>query len=407
MIETTALRRKLLDLAISGKLVPKQGEWKTVPVGAVAEVELGKRVCKKTDAGIPYKFLGNINVRWGSFDLTTLKETFFNEKEAEQFSLKNGDLLICEGGVPGRCAIWEADETDIKYQMALHRVRPHHELLAAFLRYYLEAVHRRQLFTKHFIGCTIAHLTKEILLKLPIPLPPLAEQKAIVKRLEELLALEREIAADSAALDDLITAAKRKILDLAISGKLVPKTGEPSSPTGSAAPGWKMVKLGDACDVQLGKMLDRGKNSGKPYRYLANVNVRWGSFDLSDLKETLFTESDVEKFSLRKGDLLMCEGGVPGRCAIWHGEGSDIKFQKALHRVRPGACVMPEFLQVFFEAIHDRPAFTRKFTGSTIHHLPREVLVNVEIPLPPLAEQKAIVKRVEELFAVLDAMKGV
>ena len=229
----------------------------------------------------------------------------------------------------------------------------------------------------------------------PIPLPPLEEQKRIVARLEELLALEREIAADGAALDDLVSAARRKILDLAVSGKLVPRQGE-----------WRRVRLGDVADVQLGKMLDKAKNIGHPFKYLANVNVRWRGFDLSDLKETLFDEKDVRKFSLCKGDLLMCEGGVPGRCAVWEEENSDIKYQKAIHRIRSEDCLSPYFLQIYFEAISDKASFTQRFTGSTIHHLPREVLVATVIPLPPLAEQKAIVKRVDELMALLDAMKG-
>ena len=96
--------------------------------------------------------------------------------------------------------------------------------------------------------------------------------------------------------------------------------------------GWVTKKLGEVCEVQLGKMLDKAKNKGKPYKYLANLSVRWHSFDLSNLRTMPFMDSEVEKFSLRPGDILMCEGGEPGRCAIWQIPDSDIKFQKAVHR---------------------------------------------------------------------------
>ena len=80
---------------------------------------------------------------------------------------------------------------------------------------------------------------------------------------------------------------------------------------------WEWVRLGDGAEVQLGKMLDKGKNKGTPYPYLANLSVRWRSFDLSALRMMPFTESECEKFALLLGDVLMCEGGVPGRCAVW------------------------------------------------------------------------------------------
>ena len=232
---------------------------------------------------------------------------------------------------------------------------------------------------------------------------------------------------------------RQKLLDLAIHGKLVPQdpkdepasellarirdTREGRAPArpggkgdrltrtrGSASlpipeeeipfdlpKGWVWCRLMDIAEIQLGKMLDAEKNKGKPFRYLANVSVRWGSFDVDNLKTTLFTDDEIEKFALKQGDLLMCEGGVPGRCAVWRECDSEIKYQKALHRIRPYE-VLPDYLQMYFEAIYQRPFFTERFTGSTIHHLPREVLMSVPVPLPPLAEQKRIVEKLNAML---------
>ena len=164
---------------------------------------------------------------------------------------------------------------------------------------------------------------------------------------------------------------------------------------------WEWVRLGDVADVQLGKMLDKGKNKGTPYPYLANLSVRWRSFDLSALRMMPFTEIECEKYALVPGDVLMCEGGVPGRCAVWREKNSSVKYQKAVHRIR-SSVLFPDFTQRYFEAICDSSWFVEKFTGTTIKHLPRETLRNTLIPLPPLTEQKRIVAKIEELLPLID-----
>lgn len=81
--------------------------------------------------------------------------------------------------------------------------------------------------------------------------------------------------------------------------------------------GWVRCRLEDVAVHSLGKMLDKAKNRGIYRKYLRNLNVRWFTFDLSDLLEMRFREDEVEQYTARKGDLLICEGGYPGRAAIW------------------------------------------------------------------------------------------
>ena len=81
---------------------------------------------------------------------------------------------------------------------------------------------------------------------------------------------------------------------------------------------WDRKQLEQAADFRLGKMLDEEKNKGELMPYLANVNVRWGEFDLSDLREMRFEDRELDTFGLKHGDIVMCEGGEPGRCAGRH-----------------------------------------------------------------------------------------
>ena len=167
--------------------------------------------------------------------------------------------------------------------------------------------------------------------------------------------------------------------------------------------GWAWARLGEIAEVQLGKMLDKKNITGVLYPYLANVSVRWGAFDLDNLKKMPFSEAEVVKFALKTGDIIMCEGGVPGRCAVWREDTACVKYQKALHRIRVYE-ILPEFVRYYFEAIHETMFFTSRFSGSTIHHLPRETLIQIQIPIPPVDEQKRIVAKIEELFSLADLL---
>ena len=154
---------------------------------------------------------------------------------------------------------------------------------------------------------------------------------------------------------------------------------------------WETKKLETVADFCLGKMLDQKKNRGEPLPYLANINVRWGEFDLTDLREMRFEQHELDRYGLKYGDIVMCEGGEPGRCAIWKNHNSAMMIQKALHRIRPFSCLRPEFLFYFFLYKGRVGHLSSLFTGSTIKHLPREKLALVEVPVPPHSTQDRIV----------------
>ena len=146
----------------------------------------------------------------------------------------------------------------------------------------------------------------------------------------------------------------------------------------------RSVVLGEIADTCLGKMLDQRKNKGEYQPYLANVNVRWGSFDLQNLPQMRFLKSEEERYGLKYGDILVCEGGEPGRCAIWKDQIPGMKFQKALHRVRVHEQDV-DYRWLFYRFLYakSRGEFDQYFSGmTTIKHMPGDKIVKIRIDLP-------------------------
>ena len=166
--------------------------------------------------------------------------------------------------------------------------------------------------------------------------------------------------------------------------------------------GWQLCNIQDIARVELGKTLDRLKNKGEEKPYLCALNVKWESFDLSTIKTLRIESSEKSKYSLRAGDLLVCEGGDVGRAAIWNSN-EEMYYQNALHRVRfidPG--IIPEFFLYVLKYYKDRGIIDDISKGVTIKHFTGQVFRALDLPIPPVNEQKRIVKVVKAYYKILD-----
>jgi type I restriction enzyme, S subunit len=186
--------------------------------------------------------------------------------------------------------------------------------------------------------------------------------------------------------------------------KPLPEIADEEKPFALPA-GWAWARMQQISDARLGKMLDKAKNSGKPYPYLRNTNVQWHRFDLEDVKVINLEAHELDEYRLRSGDLLICEGGEPGRCAIWREQQQEMYFQKALHRVRPLRGILPEYLALCLENDAKSLRLEQYFTGATIKHFAGQELARYCVPLPPLAEQSRIVAKVDELMSLCDELE--
>ena len=309
------------------------------------------------------------------------------------------------------------------YASYLIRVQTNHYVLPAFVKYFFESGFYWEQVLGNSVGIGQPNVNGTILSNLELPIPPIMEQKRIVKELGEWLSIIDKIEEGKGRIQKVISLAKSKVLDLAIHGKLVSQdpTDEPAcellkrinpkvetiSDNGhyqKFPEGWCETQLGDIFNHNTGKALNSSNTEGTLKDYLTTSNVYWNSFDFSVVKKMPFKESEINKCQITKGDLLVCEGGDIGRAAIWDYD-YDICIQNHLHRLRPkvnGICVSFYYYVLYYLKINNMIGGK----GIGLLGLSSKALHKLHVPFPPLNEQHRIVSKIEEIFAQLDEIEA-
>lgn len=241
-------------------------------------------------------------------------------------------------------------------------------------------------------GASIQNLRFSELARLEIDLPSLEKQR----RIAEDLSAQLHVVDNARAAAAERGARRERLVEECLANRILTR---PDS-------GWAEAYLRDVVNIQLGKMLSPASKTGtRPVAYLRNANVQWDSFALSEVYEMDFTEAEERKFRLEPGDVLVCEGGQPGRAAIWAGEIERCCYQKALHRLRPIAeAVDPRFLMYRLWLGALRGEFVDNHSATTIAHLPAVRLAGLNVRLPRLQEQRRVAAELREQLATIDAM---
>lgn len=315
-------------------------------------------------------------------------------------------------------------------------------------------------------GSTRKRISRGNLATLFLPVPPLPEQHRIVEEIEKQFSRLDEAVANLKRVQANLKRYRASVLQAACEGRLVPTEAElaqnegrdyepadqllqrilierrrkweenelakmrekgkepkddnwklrykePVAPDMSELPrlpnGWCWAQLSTIADVRLGKMLSPKAQEAGLIRlpYLRNENIRWGHIEFHDLKEMGFKESEIDRYQVQCGDLLVCEGGEPGRCAVYQGVGDQLMYQKALHRIRTyGAIVAPSLVQFCFQHYVSAKIVVPRASQTTIQHLPLEKIVVLPMPIPPKAEQERLVSEVERRLSVIEQMES-
>ena len=271
-------------------------------------------------------------------------------------------------------------------------------------------------------GTTVDNINFDHFVSIPIPLPPVQEQGRIVQSIKNWENRIDDIEESGIQIQKTIETTKSKILELAIHGKLVAQDSseesaiellkrinpafQPSDNLHYKAElplGWQLCHIQDIATTELGKTLDKAKNKGDEKPYLCALNVKWENFDLSTLKTIRIEEKEKARYRLQPYDLLVCEGGDVGRCAIWQDD-YEMYYQNALHRVRFKQGFSPDFYLYVLRYYKSAGVIDDICKGVTIKHFTGQVFNSLDLPVPPLDEQKRIVSKVKSLFEILDSI---
>ena len=398
-------------------LLPNGWEWCNLE-DIVCELKYGTSEKSLSVGKIAVLRMGNItNV--GTIDYSNLVYSSNNE-DIKLYSLEKDDLLFNRTNSSewvGKTAIYKKEQPAI-YAGYLIRIRP-----ILIFSDYLNTVmnssyYRNWCYNVKTDAVNQSNINAQKLSQLMIPIPPLKEQERIVVEVAKWISLIDTIKNSKEDLQTTIKQAKSKILNLAIHGKLVPQdpNDEPAiellkrinpdftpCDNGHYPVGWIETILGELFSHNTGKALNSSNKEGIFKDYLTTSNVYWNKFDFTAIKQMPFKESELNKCTVTKGDLLVCEGGDIGRSAIWNYD-YDICIQNHIHRLRPKIDLCVPFYYYTFAYLKENNLIGGKGIG--LLGLSSNALHKIEMPLPPLAEQQRIVQKIEELFSVLDNIQN-
>lgn len=433
---------------ISNDGLPQDWRWTTIPelvgeAGLFADGDWIESKDQDEDGDVRLIQLADI----GDGVFRDRSSRFLTSAKAQELGctyLEPGDVLIARMPDPlGRSCIFPGDAmravtvVDVCIVRSANGSFNHH-----WLSWFVNAPQFRTAISALQGGSTRKRISRRNLGTIPLPFPPVHEQTRIVQQIEQQFSrLDAGVAALKRVQANL-NRYRAAVLKAACEGRLVPteaelarqegrdyETGakllerilgerrlmwqgtgkyrEPLIPNSAALEeipvGWAWATVDQVTQLALGKMLDKTKHTtGRQLHYLRNINVRWGHVDTENLKLMFFRDEEVERYSLAAGDVLVCEGGEPGRAAVWDNRIPGMMYQKALHRVRAYSPFQSKYLVILLDFLANAGRLDKWFTGSSIKHFTRESFASLPIPVPPAEEQKRILAEVERRLSVVE-----
>ena len=431
--------------------------WAWCRLGEIYYHTTGKALKKSNKKGSLKKYITTSNLYWDSFDFSEVRSMYFTDEELDKYTIKKGDLVLCNGGDIGRAAIWNYDE-DICYQNHVSRMRPKiNGIENRFFLYVLMLYKEQDILNGKGIG--ISSLSARDLLSAIVPLPPSNQQKLIVSEIQKIFYQINLIEIYQTDLQTATTQAKSKILDLAIRGKLVPQdpAGEPASvmleklraekeakiASGEikrgkndsyiyknstdncyyqkytdgceenisdeipfdVPEGWAWCRLPEVCRKPItdGTHNSPSNSASGDFLYITAKNIKNLDICLDDAtyisKE--IHESIYSRCSPELNDILLTKDGTIGEVAV-NKLNYPFSMLSSVALIKPSNEIFSWFLAYILISDLLQNKMKKDAKGSALKRIILAQINDFLIPLPPLAEQQRIVTKIEELFAQFD-----
>jgi len=372
--------------------------WASVEMRELASIKLGKMLDKTKNKGDPHPYLRNINVRWGEFDLSDLYCMRFTEDELPIFEIRDGDLIVCEGGEPGRCAVWRNGPTQLKYQKALLRARFADGVNPSLVALYMRLLANSGQLQDHFTGTTIKHLPHTAFEKIKVPLPPQKEQCRIVAKLDSLHSRSARARQELDHIPTLIERYKQAILAKAFSGELTKEWRDRNDVDAGETVSLESV----ADDFSYGSSAKSSPAGRVPVLRMSNIQD--GKLDWTDLVFTSDAD-EIEKYRLQAGDVLFNRTNSPelvGKTALYSGDREAI-YAGYLIRIRCSERLLPAYLTYALNSPQGRHyCWQVKTDGVSQSNVNAKKLAAFQLLLPRLEEQREVVRRIDHAVSWLD-----
>lgn len=251
------------------------------------------------------------------------------------------------------------------------------------------------------------NISQDIVKSFKIVLPDIAQQNDIVSYLDRKTSVLSKMLAAKNHIHTQLQELRTAIITSAVLGRggaavSLRQTNIPW--IGSIPAHWQVEKAKGVADIVLGKILQSTEKEGYAFKkYLRAQNIRWESVDVSDVNEMWFSPKELSTYRLQKDDILVSEGGEVGRAAIWKDELDECYIQNSVNRLRVDRKkILPEYLLYVLESYGQAKVFEGTVNRVSIAHLTREKLKEYYIPLPPLDEQRQIVKDIQSRLHKID-----
>ena len=436
--------------------------WAWCRLGEIYYHTTGKALKKSNEKGSLKKYITTSNLYWDTFDFSKVRSMYFTDEELDKCTIKKGDLVVCNGGDVGRAAIWNYDH-DICYQNHVSRMRPKiNGVENRFFLYVLMFYKEQNLLSGKGIG--ISSLSASDLLSAIVPLPPTNQQRLIVSEIQKIFTQINLLEQNKVDLQTAVKQAKSKILDLAIRGKLVPQdpADEPArvmleklraekeakivageikrgkndsyiykNSTDNCyyqkytdgceenisdeipfnvPDGWAWCKLPEVCR----KPITDGTHNSPPnsvsgdFVYITAKNIKNLKICLDDAtyvsKE--IHESIYSRCSPELNDVLLTKDGTIGEVAV-NKLNYPFSMLSSVALIKPSNGILSWFLAYILISDLLQNKMKKDAKGSALKRIILAQINDFLIPFPPLAEQKRIVVKIEELFAQLDFITAV